>query len=114
MRQLRALSAGILVILLFTSVALAETYTFTTTAAQDDVIAQVVAAINAARAQEHPPRSALTAQEYLRSILLTHLMQWVLQRRQTVADQMLTVYPTLTATQKAQVCTMFRLAVCPP
>ena len=70
-----------LVLALVTSAAWAGSFTVPTTVAQDDAIAAVVGAINANRAAEKPPKSALTELDYVKSVVLPMFDQWVEQRQ---------------------------------
>ena len=75
MRHVCALAVALS--LLWSGVAVAGSYTVTTTARQDAVLDALLTRINAQRAASNPPQSALTADQLFQQLVSTAIGQYV-------------------------------------
>jgi hypothetical protein len=103
-------------VLVFATVSLAGTYSFTTTANQDEALQFVVEKENTRRAAQTPPLPAITIEQYLQQILTTSIPSYRAQfRQERVFDKLRDVWPTLTTTQQNNICSAIGVApaACP-
>lgn len=79
------------------------TYSYTTTAAEEAGLTEVVAGVNAQRAAQSPPLPALTNGQYLLSILQSAFASYQQQKAARVATDLKTNYQNASAATQAQV-----------
>jgi hypothetical protein len=100
----------------FTSATFAGTYSFSTTANQDEALQFVLDKENARRAAQNPPLPAWTIEQYLQQIIATSIPSYRAQfRQERVFDKLRDEWPNLTAPQQTAICNAIGVApaACP-